>query len=344
MSSQVAFLTDLSPIWLEDGQRCITRQINCVQDVKRIVKTMAQVLRSKEDLFTVYQLGGRTRVRATRLGQAFFHCARVDLREIARHYPRHRFSPLYTIFKRYGRGLAEGSEQLAPHMVEGLNAAVEKIRAFGRGRALRRRLENLSRCERANRRAASKLLSEVRDQYSKLLAIRIDLGYFSEYGPSGFGAQTVTLREAQAHRDLFLSYLRRGPFAHRLVGYIWKLESAFEKGFHYHVAVFLDGQQVHKDITIGDMLGEHWKAVTEGKGVYFNCNKNKEAYRECGIGMLNRSDDLAWGYLGNAVHYLTKVDLYLRFQAPARVRTFGLGGPYRTLRRTVSPSSSGPAS
>ena len=331
MSNQVTTLRDWSLIWLEDGRRCITRQLNCGQDVKRVVETVAKVLRSKEILFKTHQHGGRTYVHATKLGPAFFQCIKVDVAEIAKHYPHHRFSPLYTVFKRYCQGLWDGRTELRADMAEGLNKVVQKIRQFGKGIALPKRLSNLHRCERANAKKARDLLAGIRKSYSKIVAIRLDLEYFSEYGPGqGFHAQAITVEQAQEHRDRFLTYLRKGPFAEHLAGYIWKMESAFEKGCHFHFAIFLDGQKVHKDITIADLMGEQWKAITEGKGMYFNCNKKKEAYAECGIGMLNRGDDVMWSYLEKAIRYMTKIDHYIRFQAPEKSRTFGSGGPYRS--------------
>jgi hypothetical protein len=330
MSKELTTLRDWSLIWLEDGSRCITRQLNCGQDVKRVVETVAKVLRSKEVLFTTYQHGGRTCVHATRLGRAFFECTQVDTAEIDRQYPKHRFNPMYTIFKRYCPNLWDGGTHIRVSMVDDLNLAVQRIREFGKGAALPKRLANLQRSERANARAARERLVKIRRAYSKVLAIRLDLEYYSKHGPGqGFHAQAVTMEQAQAHRDKFLVCLRRGPFAEHLAGYIWKMEFAFEKGCHFHFAILLDGQKVCKDITIADLLGEQWKAITGRKGMYFNCNRKKEAYAECGIGMLSRGDDVMWGNLERATRYMTKIDYYIRFEVPEGSRTFGSGGPYR---------------
>ncbi|WP_413894687.1 inovirus-type Gp2 protein [Pantoea ananatis] len=134
-------------------------------------------------------------------------------------------------------------------MVERLNLAVQRIRKFGNGPAFTRHLSNLQRSERANAKTAGNLLDGLRKAYSKLVAIRIDLGYFAKYGPkNGVHAQAITAEQAQKHRDRFLAYLRKGPFNKHLAGYIWKMEYALEKGIHYHFAIFLDGQQVRSYI------------------------------------------------------------------------------------------------
>ncbi|HBM66154.1 MAG TPA: hypothetical protein DD418_22165 [Pseudomonas sp.] len=326
-------LADWSLVVLNDGTRCPGRQFECGLYVKRVIDTVAEVMRSKETLFEVRRYGGRMRVEASQLGRAFFECIKVDMDEVAMHYPCHRFSPLYIIFKRYCKNLWDGTNALRVDMVDDLNAAVQNIREYGKGIALPKRLSNLKRCERANAKRARDLLGELRKKYSKVIAIRLDLEYFSEYGPrQQFQAQAITPEQAQVHRDEFLTYLRKGPFSDSIAGYIWKMEYGFEKGFHFHFAIFLDGQKVYKDINIGDHMGRHWQVLTEGKGAYFNCNKKKEAYVQCGIGMLNRGNDAMWEYLERAVRYMTKVDHYIRFQARTKSRTFGIGGPYRLDR------------
>lgn len=45
--------------------------------------------------------------------------------------------------------------------------------------------------------------------------------------------------------------------------------------------------------------------------------------------MLARRDAAAWDLLGEKVRYLTKVDHYIRFQAPKGSKTFACGGPYK---------------
>lgn len=334
MSKDMTTLRDWSLIWLEDGnlkRRCITTQYDCANDVKQVVETVAKIVRSRDPLFRIEQQGKRVVPVATALGNEFFHCIKVDIGEIDRQYPTHRFSPLYAVFKRHAKALRDGSTRLRAYMVDELNAAVEAIRTAARDSTLKNSMLNLQRCERGNAKKARELLAGIRKEYSKALVIRLDLEYHSEYGPGkGPQAQQVTFEEAQQHRDAFLSYLRKGPLAAHLAGYLWKLEFGFEKGHHVHLCIFFDGQCVCKDIVIADMLGAHWKnVITGGRGMHWNCNKAKEEYPECCIGMLARGDDTKWGWLENVVRYMTKVDHYVRFQAPGKSKTFGCGGPYK---------------
>lgn len=327
-------MRDWSLIWNKDGDRLITHQWDRVHAIGEIVETMAKVVRGKENLFFCRTEGKRTVAQATPLGTKLLRCLKFDVRDIAEHFPEHRVSPLFTIFKRYATSLWRGGETLRLGTVDILNELVAKMRAFSQGEAVPRRIDNLKRAERENARRVKALLEDLR-KGSKVLAVRLDLEYYSVWGPRNtFEGQEIPLAEVQAHRDQFLEYLRKGPYSQHLKGYIWKLEYGVEKGYHHHFAIFFDGQKVREDITIGDALGCHWKnEITRGKGMFFNVNRKKGDFKEQGIGMLVRNDDAMWAALGKVVRYLTKVDYYVRFIAPGRNRTFGVGGVYKSKRR-----------
>lgn len=312
-------------VWGEDGTMYITHQMTHVMEVKRIVDMMAKLIRSKGPLFQEWEKSGKKFVHRTRLGDSILLCMKADLRAIDEHFPRHRHSPLYTLFKRFFGRIQMMGQGMYPEELPLVNEAIAKVRAFAKGKALGVHLKDLKRSERKNAVACKGLLDDLRKGYSKILALRVDFGYISTYCPhAGFRGQAMTFEQAKVHRDKLLKYVRKGPYSKHLSGYMWKMEYGFEKGYHFHMAFFFDGQQLLKDISIADAIGAYWRnEVTEGKGMYFNCNKKKEAYENCGIGMVNRTDDSKWVYLEEAMRYLTKVDLYLRFRAGTRARTFG---------------------
>jgi hypothetical protein len=319
-------------LWASDGTRLITDQQTATFAVKQIVDMMGKLMRSKAPLFEVDSRHQLSFVRRTTLGEAFLLSLKSDLGAISKHFPAHRHSPYYTLFKRFSapvRFLFSGNK-LFVEDVPRVNAAIEKMRAFAKGPALGGAMRNLRRCEHENGKASRELLLRLREGYSKLLAIRLDFGYYSNLSDKGrIFAQSVSLKEAQQHRDRLLSYLRRGPLSEHLAGYIWRLEYGLEKGHHYHVAIFYNGQALAKDISIADMIGHYWRqTVTKGRGMFFSCNKNKEMYERSGIGMVDRSDEEKWEAVHEALRYLTKQDLYLRFRPGPRIRTFGVGGPY----------------
>lgn len=322
---------DWSLMWLQDGTRAIGQQYEVSKEIKAVVDLVAKIRSSSENLFFTGGDKKRKVARATATGELLLICLRYDLKKIERYLPRHRFSPLYTVFKHCSRHLIQDQRALRIETIEVLNNLVRKIRKVIRGPAFVKRMDNLKRSERENARSARKLLDELRTSYSKVLALRLDLEYYSEFTPGrGYQELQIPLTTAQQHRDQFLQYLRRGPYAAHLAGYIWRLEYGFEKGYHLHVSIFLDGQFVCKDINICDALGDYWRTqITDQKGYFHNCNRGKDRYPECGIGMLNRSDDAKWSVLSKVVRYQTKTDYYVRFRSSGQIRTFGIGGVYK---------------
>lgn len=79
----------------------------------------------------------------------------------------------------------------------------------------------------------------------------------------------------------------------------------------------------------GLVAGAEDGRITAQAGMFWNCNKNKESYDQCYLGMLTRKEAAKWELLGEKVRYLTKVDHYIRFQAPPKSKTFNCGGPYK---------------
>ena len=91
----------------------------------------------------------------------------------------------------------------------------------------------------------------------------------------------------------------------------------------------LDGSKVRSDISIAAMLGEHWRrVVTAGAGTYFNCNRIKTRYLNCGIGLVDYRSPKDWAGAEAMVEYITKPD-YL-------VRVWAVG--YRTLVKGHMPA------
>ena len=73
---------------------------------------------------------------------------------------------------------------------------------------------------------------------------------------------------------------------------LWKLEYGFLKGCHYHCIFFFDGSKVIKDAYLASLMGDYWKEITNDKGYYFNCNKDKlNKYKCVGVGMINHYDE-----------------------------------------------------
>ncbi|MGL5289454.1 MAG: YagK/YfjJ domain-containing protein [Aeromonas sp.] len=173
-----------------------------------------------------------------------------------------------------------------------------------------KRLCNLRRSERRNSTAITQYINDLFERYAKLLVVRVDV-HFKEQ---------VTLQEAQEEREYYLSSIRKEY--HSLIGYIWKLEYGKDRGYHYHLAFFFDGNQVQGDIRLGQALGERWRL-----GSYYNCNADRQKYQEWGkdgIGEIRWDDTVKrQRLLGNALNYLLKMDEELLATMFERSRSIG---------------------
>jgi hypothetical protein len=91
---------------------------------------------------------------------------------------------------------------------------------------------------------------------------------------------------------------------------------------------FYDGSQVQQDINRANMIGQYWENnITQGRGLYYNCNAHKDEYKYCGIGMINWNNSELIANLKLAAQYLAKPDEYISaFMTDIDIgRTFGRG-------------------
>jgi hypothetical protein len=193
---------------------------------------------------------------------------------------------------------------------------LEGIKHETKSREFKKKLNNYNRMPIKNFKSLKNYIDGLFAVYARLLVVRVDLSYGLK------DRLSITEEEAyeeylQAKKDresLFYNIRSNELFKH-LVGYAWKMEYGLDKGFHFHILFFFDGSQVHKDIIIARMIGEHWeKDITGGKGLYYNCNAFKADYKEnLGIGMINHFDmELRENLINEAAAYLVKTDLYSR--------------------------------
>lgn len=186
-----------------------------------------------------------------------------------------------------------------------------------------------------NFNSASKYVSDLFLRYSRLLVVRVDFGFKTE---DPMQPHSVTITEAQTFLARFLNSRRGNSIFSDLKGYIWKLETGKEKGYHFHFVLFFGGDKVRKDEYYGKMIGEYWCKVTNGVGIYHNCNANKQKYRRCGIGMIDHSDTEMRENLLYAIKYLFKKEQYLREKFNSKTRVFGRGEtPSQRISRAGRP-------
>ncbi len=130
---------------------------------------------------------------------------------------------------------------------------------------------------------------------------------------------------AKADMEQFLRQMRSNAAFDKMVGYIWKLEWSRWGGYHFHCVFFFDGSQVQNSYFLSRNVGEHWEAVTKGRGFAHNCNQDPRKYRNWGIGRVDHYDHAKRQALEQAISYLAKRDQYVRVKPTSKHRVFQTG-------------------
>lgn len=314
----------------DDGTeyRVITFEAEDARLIKRVVDVVGKLLRRHGPLFKTAIVRGREVRCKSKLCAALLDLLRGSPLEVAdRSGDKQRMHPYFEVFTTLMQrmGTPIHFDHAPP---EALDAFVNSLKEQCSTPYVRRQIDNAKRVARENTRSALRLLRAARSGYSKVLALRFDLEYVAAYSPS-IHPSSLAEELMRTHREEFLALLREGPYAKHLIGYVWKTEWGLQRGFHHHMLVLMTGQAVCADIRIADDLCNRWKKdVTHGAGAFENCNKKKELYQRCGIGMLDRNDDQKWAYLDEATIYLAKNNVYTKSLLSKSTQCFGVGGPY----------------
>lgn len=192
--------------------------------------------------------------------------------------------------------------------VASLEQLIQKLYQQHNSRWFNDRVRAYTRSERDNSNSYRQYIYSLFEKYSRLLVIRVDLGYYSN--------QLISYPQFCQDIDCFISLMPSNPVFKDKVGYIWKLEYGPQKGFHVHLLLLYDGAKRKSDYYIAQQIGELWQQITHYRGLYYNCHDKaqKRRYRVNCLGMVHRQEDARINYLVDAVvNYLTKNDPYLKF-------------------------------
>lgn len=178
----------------------------------------------------------------------------------------------------------------------------------------------------------AKLINRLFDYHSRILVVRVDLGY-----GQGF-AKAITLETAQKHRDQLLAARRDcSDVFDGLLGYAWCLEYGDNgSGYHYHFLAFYNGATRRDGVGIGMGIGNLWRSITNLSGKCYVCNfdESKLAKIGClGIGMIHRDD------VPKRICLIEKVAAYLTKKCPILDAYSGRteSGTFRTFGKSWMP-------
>jgi len=266
----------------------------------------SRVVQSKERLFSPatgddYGDMAPTALR-TRLGDRVLSLVRdCNFAEVFKSFTTHRFHPAAESFIRHFRArqleklgglcLSEGGG-LKGHSGL-LNGFIDGIRTEAQSERFKMAVRNHeSGVSNSHKRLVDDIIS-LSLQHPRLCAAMAYLGYGKEDSHPVEPERLMRhLREhhtkATGHYSLFLNHMRSNPLLEQWVGSAHKLEFGRLRGFYLQVLFLFDGSKVGDDVETGRVIGECWKAATDGEGIYCNCNAltGRDKYR--GVGMVDR--------------------------------------------------------
>lgn len=181
-----------------------------------------------------------------------------------------------------------------------------------------------------NKAELRKYCESIIDKYSRVLVIRVDLGYLQEY------SSRIRVDDIYNDLDVLLNRIQNkdGIFKH-VIGFAWGIEQGGRsKGFHCHLAIiynsaYRDGSAAYW----GNKIIALWKEITRDYGQGYNC-WNRERVKELrsrdelGIGLIYRRDSTQVENFIRAMEYIAdhhkRTPQYLRVKPKGR-RVFGKG-------------------
>lgn len=308
---------------LENGDVQGDLEMEVVCELKRASFWTQQLIKSEGDAFELYvDANGSSALKFNGPGKILRKLVRMHVLSDKRFGELYRFEPYIDLIVRHiadaglqytylsqMRAVLSGDAKL---LLELFNGCVDKIRQEAKCKQFQSKLNSYQRSSNKNYKELTEYVDTLFERYSRLLVLRVDLGYRKEFSKT-------TQAEVKKDREHLFQNTRSNKLFGDMVGYIWKLEHGSDKGFHYHMMFFFDGSKVREDGTLAKLIGEYWKTtITKGRGLYYNCNADKSRYKSCGIGMVDHANNPMRDSLGKAVLYLTKIDLYMKLQTVGR--------------------------
>lgn len=185
-------------------------------------------------------------------------------------------------------------------------------------------------------KAITKYINALFRLYSKLLVVRVDLGYLAEE------ADRITFEKANDDIARFVNRHHWYPEFRNWVGFVIGREygagldnGGKGRGYHYHCYVFFDGQKEKNDDRLAKALISYWdtrivnrRNTPDDQRIQtwtHNCHQRDDQYAYSGIGRIAHSDEVKRTNLLYALLYLTKNSQELGDSAPPKSKTISMG-------------------
>jgi len=309
--------------------------------------TQTIINQPNDPLYIVTDQGnGWLQVQPTQLAISIGHTVEQYLYALLEQFPIHDFHPFIGVFIRNvvdlnlkpaldgHRSLNKTNDlyqigvdyEVMLDLIIRMRTCVKQILEVAQSSEIKELVHKAQRTAKKNHEGMMRYIDSLFEHYSRLQVIRIDLGYNKGNTIQSLSDITHKFWEAKYDFKHLMNNAKMNSLFDPVVGYIWSLEYGPEKGFHYHLILFLDGSLVRDDVCFAWTVGEYWQSViTNGRGTYWNCNAHKKDYKQCGIGLIHYSEVEKINFLKQTAAYLIKVDYYARLMAEGNGRTFGRG-------------------
>lgn len=185
-------------------------------------------------------------------------------------------------------------------------------------------------------KAITKYINALFRLYSKLLVVRVDLGYLAEE------ADRITFEKANDDITRFVNRHHWYPEFRNWVGFVIGREygagldnGGKGRGYHFHCYILFDGQKEKNDDRLAKALISYWdnrivnrRNTAEDQRIQtwtHNCHQRSDQYVYSGIGRIAHSDEAKRTNLLYALLYLTKNSQELGDAAPPKSKTISMG-------------------
>lgn len=308
----------------------IESQLSVLSLIDNFVK---MAVSSKQPAFRITRLkSGGLEIRTLPLGR-YFTLVKSFSSCITPHY---RYSENVELFihcwkalnleeECFEMGVGFPSKIVGRCVAERFNELVELIRAESQTPEFKLKAARREFNAKRNYLSATSYVDNLFVRYSRLLVLRMDFSYRADV------SMQMSAEDADKDITRFLNNRRSNKLFAAWVGYICKFEYGSKKGFHFHMILFFDGSKVRNDAYLANELGRYWKErITQGRGLFSNCNLSKSKYKNIGIGMISHNDtEIRNTLVTKVIKYLTKQEQYL-------IAT-KLENGFKTFRKGESP-------
>lgn len=321
----------LEPVYSED--------YDLIEGVKEILKVSKEIQISSDDrIFFIKKnkKGTRQYVGMTELGGRIFKALGMDMSSALRNFNDFKFHPLISIFineskdkdvKKFLLLVKSATGLEAMNLIDLFNGFFKSIKEKVNSEYFKKNIANFERNSIENFRNYNSYIAAQFARRSRLLFLRIDLGYIESHVEANkHDLKKIYLNLKNDWHKLHVD-LTRKILKNNFLGFVWKIEYGIKKTFHIHVLLIINSSNLRSDVAINKIIGDHWnRVVTKNNGYYFNCNAKKNGYRFCGIGQVHRDDVEMRRHLRERIGtYLTKPDYVLCLKTPDGGRSFGKG-------------------